>query len=725
MKKYLSLNWSKTIFALLLIFFNIVVSLPIPLLSPVFGIIFLTFFPGFLIVNLLRLKSIDFTELIVLSVGLSLSFILIFGIFFNNILSYFGYINPLSKDLLIYSFNVIFFSMILLLPTTNKLSFNKLPLCLKFKYFEKIYLIPLFVFPTLSFIGANCINEEVGRIIFTLLLLSIGLYIILFCSLQKEMSEKMYSITLFSIGFSLVLMIALKSKYIIGIDTHLEYYLYQNILNNARWSALSKESLDSCLSITLLPVIYQRILGLNSEIFFNIFYVFIFSFVPLIIFIISKKYVGIYYGYLSAVYFIFQNRFIFSVGGARTNIAIFFFGLTVMTLTSQKIEIVPKKLLAIIFSFSVILSHYSTSIGMLFILVISTICLKFYKFYFKNKIDNEISTNFLLLVFSLLFLWYSLITVGTFEQIIRFIDWIYTNLNLFFVQTSRAEEVSSVLGRGILEKGISQIIEFILTWIQFVLIAIGITTLLRKLKDASFTELFEKKTDVVDKFDAAYTFISTTSVLVLFLSVAIPLFSKGYGILRIYTQVGIILSVIFVLGCTSVAKALSCLFQNHLHINVKIKPYVLILLILIPYFLSVSGLTYQLCGYPRSPALNSDKDGSFLIFMNDYEMYSCKWIDNHISKNTAIQSDFFGGARLISHSSHPFDNINRLSSSSNIELSDGYFYLDYYNTNSKELLDNNLITYTIDGLTSNCSLISKLYDNNGSSLIYIDSMPEK
>ena len=72
------------------------------------------------------------------------------------------------------------------------------------------------------------------------------------------------------------------------------------------------------------------------EIFFNVFYVILFSLIPLAVFIISEKYLGDFYGFLASIFYIFQPRFIFSVGGSRTNVGLFFFALAIMTFFNKK-----------------------------------------------------------------------------------------------------------------------------------------------------------------------------------------------------------------------------------------------------------------------------------------------------------------------------------------------------------------------------------------------------
>jgi len=74
-----------------------------------------------------------------------------------------------------------------------------------------------------------------------------------------------------------------------------------------------------------------------------------------------------------------------------------------------------------------------------------------------------------------------------------------------FAEELRSESLHAMLGKDIGEKGIPHKIEFVLTWLTFVFIAIGVITLIRKYKEMSFSELNIKKPDFLkDKFEIEY-----------------------------------------------------------------------------------------------------------------------------------------------------------------------------------------------------------------------------
>ena len=61
----------------------------------------------------------------------------------------------------------------------------------------------------------------------------------------------------------------------------------------------------------------------------------------------------------------------------------------------------------------------------------------------------------------------------------------------------------------------------------------------------------------------------------------------------------------------------------------EVRAYLIILLVLIPYFLSVTGVTYQMFGYPRAIILNSEGEQYDLYYVHDQESYGAKWLKGH------------------------------------------------------------------------------------------------
>jgi len=349
---------------------NIAVLLDIPVLRQISGFIFLTFIPGFLILLVLKLNRLGLLEKIVLSVGLSVAFSMFFGLAVNSSLLALGYTKPLSTVSLLISFSTATVILAVIAYIRNKdITFSNLKLSAK----EKALLIVPSLFPLLSIVGMHIMNLTDNNVLLMVLLFLIPAYVIFIAFYQNKVPQRLYPSLVYLIGISLLLMLSLRSNHIIGSDMHEWYYIFQITLDNLHWSILGPGILDACLSISLLPSIYQMFLNINLEYLFKVLYSLLFSISPLVVYIISKKYIGGFYAFIASVFFMAQTTFLWTTGISNTNMAILLFALAIMVLFHDGIGGVTSRLLFIIFATSCIVSHYSTSYVFLFILLLTWI----------------------------------------------------------------------------------------------------------------------------------------------------------------------------------------------------------------------------------------------------------------------------------------------------------------------------------------------------------------
>lgn len=685
----------KSIFISMLLI-DIMIILNIYPLRQIFGFILLIFVPGVLIVKALGLDNINMTEKFVLSIGISISFLLLFGLFINYLLFAAGNPKPLSTISLLLPFNIVILSLLVFIYRLNNGIKFSLPIS-NLSNVEKVFLIVPVLFPALSIVGTYLMNLENNNSVLLALFFLIPIYIILVCLFHERLSGRFYPIVIFLIGLSLLIILPTRSNYIIGIDSHNEYYFFRMTLGNLYWKIAESSTLGSIVSISLLPTIFQSILDIQPEFLFRILYPLIYVICPMIVYIISKKYVGEFYAFLSSCFYMFQWSFLWTEYNARTSVAILFFGITMMVLFSDNIDIVGKKILVIIFMVSSILSHYSTTY--IFFIIILGAFLGIKILYNKFVIERMIQSNIIIMFFTMIFFWYSQVTKAPFNDGVEFIKNTLVSLTRLFVNESR-EQVPALVGKGILEKGMPHKIEFIFTWLTFLLIGIGIVTLLVKYKEMSFPELNFKLSEFLkDKFSVEYSLIGIECILLLVAMVALPFVSIGYSIDRLYAMVSIILAVFYIIGAAVISKYL------------RIKQWLVILIILVPYFLSITGTTYYLLGYPRSIMLDSRGYDYDTLYINDQESYGAKWLSYHWQNN--IYTDYFGYLPLISQGLISPESIDSSSLVENRKVH-GFIYLRTDNIVNGRIMDNNYSYNKIIFLSEN-----KIYENGGSE-IYVE-----
>ena len=689
----------------MLVLTDLVILLDIPFLRQILGFLFITLLPGLLIVQVLKINKLEVTEKVVLLVGLSISFLMFFGLFINSLSLIIGYKTPLATIPLLISFNIAFVALAIIEYKINEDVLYSIP-DLNLTVSEKLFLIIPIFFPVLSIFGMHMMNTTNNNIILMLLIFLISSYVTFVCFFNQKFPERLYPVVIFLISISLLLLLSLRSNHIIGVDTHMEYYFFQTTLNRLHWSVFGHSTLDACLSISLLPTIYKSILNINSEFLFKILYSMIYSVSPLVIYILSNKYIGEFYAFLASCFFMFQSVFLWTEYNARTNLAVLFFAFSMLVLFSNKIDMPKKRLLFIIFMASCIVSHYSTTYIFFFIMFVAFIGLKTLskKYAFKKIISSRI----VILFFIMIFLWYSQVTETAFNAGVRFVEDTFDNLNMFFIKEMRSEPAQSLLG-GDVEQGIPEKLKFLFTWLTFIFISIGVFTLIRRYREMSFQELNFRKLDFLrNKFEVIYFMLVVVCSGLSVIIISLPHVSVGYGMERAYSIVITILSVFFVIGGIVLSK------------HLKVQPYLIILLVLIPYFLCVTGVTYNIFGVPHSILLNSEGEQFDELYVHDQESFCAKWLKVHSQDKTGVYTDFHGRFGLLSQAGFSPNSVNWYNLVHHEKI-DGYIYLRYYNVVNTKLVGCNKssVIFTSYNLTEYDDVFvekNNIYNNGGSEV---------
>jgi uncharacterized membrane protein len=224
--------------------------------------------------------------------------------------------------------------------------------------------------------------------------------------------------------------------------------------------------------------------------------------------------------------------------------------------------------------------------------------------------------------------------------------------------------------------------------------------------------------------------------------VALPYVSINYSMDRTYSTVLTILSIFFVIGGINLTLRLKKFTKSLIGIIVQKRrnvtkekndifihkssqsskisngkncseslTYIVILLILIPYYLCVSGVMYNMFGVPRDITLNSEGELYDMLYVSDTESYSARWLGIYSEGQQKIYVDGYNVMDLIRSQGGiiPFDRYNRDLLSDKIE---GLIYLDNYNV-VKALLHNgyNMSEYSNIFIEKN-----KIYDNGESEI---------
>ncbi|MFC1985417.1 DUF2206 domain-containing protein [Chloroflexota bacterium] len=683
----------------------VAILLDIPILRQLLGFFFFTIVPGLLILHCLKLNKLGLAETIVLSVGLSITCLMFFGLFVDRLFFIASYTAPLSTKPLVLSFGVLVIILDIIAYHRNKsVSFFYLNITLDNT--SKAFLLLPSLLPILSILGMHLMNSTSNNSILMLMLFIIPAYIILIVILRHKVPQQVYLPLIYFISISIVLMWALRGNHIIGIDSHQEYQFFMSIYNAKQWSLPSIEDpVSSCLSVTILPVVYQSFMNMRVEQLFRILYPLLFSISPLVIFLIARKYVVSSYAMLASFLFMSQDSFLITSAAARTNTAILFFALSILVLFLSNINIQNKRTLFILFAFSIIVSHYTTTYIFLVIYFIAWIVMKILTAITQGRsvavvnsdilsktesasgiptdtVDNAasklaqihvITGNMLQMLLVAIFLWYSIITYSAFSAGIHWINKVFITLKHFWLLESRGGGIEALMGRGI-PSLIPIRIELATSWLIIAFISIGVLTLVARFKNVLSTpNLCHKMPNWLrSKIDIEYFSLAIAAAILLTVCVIIP--DAIYSINRLFFQMIVLLSLPCIIGGVVLANW------------VRIRPRLIMVTFgVILFFMCVTGSIYQVFDYPKNILLNAEGSHYDNLYIYDQDVYAARWLAENgiIEMERKICTDYFGNNVLISQGLISFYTISNVQIfwAGPIEYPNlgSYIYLRYFN----------------------------------------------
>jgi len=707
-----------TLILALLVLTNLAILFDIPVLRPALGLLFFTIVPGLMIIYILRLNTLGLTGKAALSVGLSIAFLMFAGLFTNSVYTIFGYAAPLAPAPVAISLSIILLVLIIFAYFGNRAAFSVNWTEFRLNIKEKAFLLLPAILPVLSVLGMRLMNATGNNAMLILLLSLIPAYVIFLVVMRRHVPERIYPAILFLIGISFVLLVGMRSNHIIGRDTHWEYYLFQLTYTDQQWQIHGGNTLDACLSISLLPAIYQSLMNINPEYLFKMLYPVLFSVSPLVVFIIARKYVGSFYAFLAAFFFISQFNFYWTAPLARINLAVLFFFLTIMVFFHDGINELAKKILFIALAISCIVSHYSTTYIFFFVLLCTWLGLQIFMAIVSRQkkaanpdsrasgypVRRVMTISGIAILFVALFFWYGQVIGSPWRAGVGFIVKSFVSLQQLFLVEARSPLVAQAMGQELGYSDIPVRFKFVLNWLIIAFIAIGIlSTLARYRSMLSFAGSGDKPNSLHAKIDPEFFILSAVGSVILVFSLVFPHVSVHYGMDRVYFQMTGIFSVFLIIGVMTIARLL------------KLRPGWLLLMILIPFFLGNAGLVDQMYHRPII-TLNSEGSNYNFYYIHDQESHAARWLSSHGNLySTGIYTDVIGGRRLISQGRILSGHDSNWLFQSDKKL-DGYIYLGYHKAVNGKLLSPAGIEYDSAEYQDRFTGKSRIYSNGGSEI---------
>ncbi len=633
-------RWLIVLMALVLVA-DAAIWLNVPVLRQVLGFLYFTIVPGLLIVYAIKLNEIGFVKKFLLSVGLSISFLIFFGLLINALLPWLGYSTPLSTPSLVISFTVAIAILCSIAYWRNR---NDTQPAFVLRVGQDIgnkslwlLLFPI-LFPLMSVAGRYFADINGNNTLLMVMLLLIPLYVLLLIWQRKKVPIATYPLALGMIAVALLLAKGLISDYLIGGDIYSEYHAFQVVLQNQHWSlAASRGTATASLSISLLPALLQSLLGIDPVYMYKVVFLLLFALIPIIGYVIYQKYLGQLYGFLASFFLMAQIPFVNLLPAVmRVGISMITFSLALMVLLDDHMPEFRKRILFLIFLFSMVVQYYVLPVIFLVLMFVMWVVPRIWKGSFDSSTISVISAVVLPAV--IIFFWWGQLTATAFSAYVVYADKVVTNLASLFIAELRSQVIIGLFSQYA-HWGLAEQVTAIVQRISFVLIGIGVaSTLIWKQQRVKFSN---------------YAILMAGCLAILVAEIILPWLSFGYGPSRMYMQLLVILAPAFIIGCQAtssiinavwsyVARLVGFIVRNNRfrYLQPRINLLAIFIgVILISQFITSLGLHNYFLDSPGCTILDVERFPENPRYIYNSEVSAAEWLAARNQENFPIWMD--------------------------------------------------------------------------------------
>lgn len=602
--------------------------LNVPLVREVIGIGYLTLIPGIIFIKLLKLPDtrLSLLEMIFLSVGFSIAFLMFTGLLLNQFGGMIGISYPLSTLPLSLVINsvILIGAAVAYVREGKRVALPKVP---KEKFpFAGLALI---VLPILSILGTYLVNVSGNNIILILMFVAVTILFIAFAFAKDTKVHKYYPYAIFMMALALLFQFSLISNYILpyGGDSPVELYVFRTTQINSVWTPTLPFSdqgygrMNAMLSVTILPTVYSNMLGIDPTWVFKIIYPLIFAFIPLILYATWHPYIGKKFAFLAVFLFMAQSTFYTEMLALnRQIIAELFFALLLFVILNNKMRLETKFIGFAIFSVGLIFSHYA--LAEIFLVIAAAALIVSLA---KKRASYNLHIGMVVLFLVAMFGWY-IFTSGSvvYDSFITFSGYVTGQLSDLF---NPSQEVLTGLGLAA-SPSLANTISRVFAYLTEIFIVIGIVGLV------------SKKTKFI--FDRDFTVFALVATVFLVALIFVPGLSSTLKMTRFYHILLMLLAPFCIVGIWWFVKAL----KKH---ESLIATSLLIVVIIAPYFLFQTNFAFEvmqtdswsipLSGYRMDPTRLYGDFG----YIDAYSVYGAKWasINTNYENNIAADNGMF------------------------------------------------------------------------------------
>lgn len=707
------------------------IGIEIPIIRQIFSHISLTFMPGILLLRVLKLHKLGTAETLLYSTGLSLSTLMFTGFIMNIMYPYLGIYEPISLVSLLFTLTVVTLILFFFAYIRDKEFSN--PDFIDLNEVFSPSLLLLFLIPFLSIFGTYLVNYYDNNILLMSMIIIISFLILL----NSYIPSKIYPLAIWVIAISLIYHTTLISEYLNVNDVLGEYKVAESVIKYSYWDWTYFSNNNSVLSINILAPIFYHIYDLNLTYVFKIIYPLLFSITSIGVYLISNSLINNKkISFMSSILFIIIYPFFYQVPLiCKQSIAEIFLVLLFLSIFNNGLELLPKSFLIIIFSMSLIVSHYGISYLMMFSLLFILLCsvavmnekiyrildnihikVKNEKLFLSLKEKNNISLNFTILFFIFTLGWYMYISgSSSFNAIVSIWHYISNTLIEDFANPEHSR------GLYIITKSEASIIHSITKVFYFIsqfFIIVGF-----------FNTLWNYNKY---RFDLKYILFSLYFLIILFAAIVV----SGFSVMdprRLYHLSLFLLSPFCIIGGSTIYELIYIFWNKCYHNKFLEDPSHFLAVFLSIFLLFSTGFMYEITNdYSTSISLSQESINSYddiSVIANFYGSYivaqnvfSGKWLD----KNMVHSEKVYKGDDMILYPSLCI--YNNIDPSNIIKFDDttqnigaGYVHISYLNILGIGSTWSNTLQKRTAYNFSDIHFLKhtdRIYDNGGSSILW-------
>ena len=651
----------------------------IPVFTQLTGFIYLTFIPGYLILRILKLHNLGNVKSILYAAGLGITGAMLIGFLMNMIFPLFGILKPLSIIPLTGTM-VLYVIILAILSYIRDKDFHNLSFMDTDDLLSPLTLF-LCIIPFLAISGSYFVNfynnNLISMLLFALIAVIVGLVGF------NKIPGKFYPFIVWIISISLLYASTLISTYIWGWDIQNEYFLANMVFNNSYWDFNFADAYNAMLSVVILGPVYSIFTNMDLIYVFKIIYPFLFSLVPLGLYNLFKGQTNSKIAFLASFLFVsFSSFFMILPSAGRAMIAELFLILLLLLILSKRNK--SLMVLLVIFSLGLVISHYSLTYFLLFVLISSFIFINLfysYKWFIKYNGENfifimkilrlRINLFIIALIALFAYLWYGFLAKGMAlkgftdlfdvakENILKNLGIFITKYgltNFYFlimgvlifavfllavlrfrknkIKTGSENRLNSLTGL-ILQSKRKYLLTAVLSVITLVIMVFLVgnpqTWIVAVQRYLNFALVFFTLTGLaltflnIYKNSKEYFVLSIVAMAILITGIFFPVFESSFNITRIFQITFIFLSPFCIVGGIIVFKSIIKSFKR-LDVFHE-KPLKIFSIFLILFMLFNTGFFSVLTNTSIPVHLSSESD----IFprFNQHETSGAQWLYNH------------------------------------------------------------------------------------------------